>query len=400
VSIDLNLGFIALLDCAPLAVAKELGYFAQEGLNVSLRREVSWATIRDKVAAGVFEGAHMLGPMPIAAAFAAEPAEIIAPMALNAHGAAVAVSIDLARSMRERDPESMNAQPISAVALARVIRQRQAKDMAPLTFAVVYPYSAHNYMLRYWLAAAGIDPDRDLRIIVAPPTAMVPRLVAGEVDGFCVGAPWATMAERQGLVEIVLDAHAFWPGGPDKVFGVSRAWAEREPRALQATLRALLCASIWADAEENATELAALLARDEHVDAPAELILRALGHGGQRIRFARGAAAFPWRSHAAWFLSQMLRWGQIEETVDCERGAGVYRPDLFRAAAADLGYSTPMTDSKIEGAHPHAWTLAGSAGAIAMSADMFLDGEAFSPDSLHDYAAGFDISRLAPLNGA
>jgi ABC-type nitrate/sulfonate/bicarbonate transport system substrate-binding protein len=391
VTTQLNLGFIALVDCAPLAVAKELGFFADERLDVALKREVSWATIRDKVAAGVYEGAHMLGPMAIAAALAPEPADIIAPMALNAHGAAVAVSRDLARLMRELDPQSMAAQPVSAAALARAIAHRRSS----LTFAVVYPYSAHNYMLRYWLGAAGVDPDRDMRIVVAPPTAMVPRLAAGEIDGFCVGVPWAALAAAEGDVEIVLESRKFWPGGPDKVFGVNHAWAEREPQALQAVLRALLRASLWADAQENASELAALLARAEYVSAPADLILKALGAGDGRIRFARGATAFPWRSHAAWFLSQMLRWGQIETGADAARALDVYRPDLFRLAASALGYSTPVVDAKTEGAHAGGWRLEGALGAIEMGADMLFDGECFAPDSLRDYAAGFRVSRLS-----
>ena len=225
----LDLGFIALTDAAPLIVAKTHGLFADEGLDVRLHREVSWATIRDKVAAGVFQGAHMLAPMAIATnlGVGSERAQMVVPMSLNAHGAGIGVSAALADEMAQADP----AAPLSATALARAVAERRKGGKPAISFAVVFPYSMHNYMLRFWAAGAGVDPDDDIRIVVAPPTAIAARLKSGEIDGFCVGAPWGALCEAESGAKIALHAADFWPGGPDKVLGVSGAWADREPDA-------------------------------------------------------------------------------------------------------------------------------------------------------------------------
>lgn len=339
---DLKLGFIPLTDCAPLVVAKSLGFFAEEGLDVSLSREASWATIRDKVAVGALDGAHMLAPMALAAAAGASGGltldvgpSLIAPMALNRNGSAITVSKGLAQAMRAADPQAMAEQPLSARALAKVIAERAGQGASPLTFAVVFPYSMHNYELRYWLAEAGIDPDRDVRLVVTPPPRMVEQMRAGDIDGFCVGAPWNAVAEHEGLGEIVITASAFWPGGPDKVFGVTEAWAHHYPDELRAALRALIRASAWADDASNRRDLVALLARREHVGVAPEVLARALA---DEIVFHREGAGLPRREHALWFLSQMVRWGQVAPDADLAAAAdAVYRPDMFRAAALSAG---------------------------------------------------------------
>ncbi len=380
---DLKLGFIPLTDCAPLVVAKSLGFFAEEGLDVSLSREASWATIRDKVAVGALDGAHMLAPMALAAAAGASGGltldvgpSLIAPMALNRNGSAITVSKSLADAMRAADPRAMTAQPVSATALAKVIAERAGQGAAPLTFAVVFPYSMHNYELRYWLAQAGIDPDKDVRLVVTPPPRMVEQMRAGEIDGFCVGAPWNAVAEREGLGEIVITASAFWPGGPDKVFGVTEAWAHHYPDELRAALRALIRASAWADDAENREDLIALLARPEHVGVSPEVLARALN---DEIVFHRDAAGVPRREHALWFLSQMVRWGQVSAGADLEAVAdAVYRPDMFRAAALSAG---PMLDP--------AQVFADAPGELAP----LFAGPAFDSESAGPYAAAFSIGR-------
>lgn len=326
---DLRLGFMPLTDCAPLVVASRLGFFADEGLEVSLSREASWATIRDKVAVGELDGAHMLAPMALAA-----PA-LIAPMALNQNGGAVTVSIPLARAMDEAGLGGGSGPTRSAEALAQVVADRARRGLPPLTFAVVFPQSMHNYVLRYWLARAGIDPDRDLRLVVTPPPRMVEQLRAGQIDGFCVGAPWNAVAMAEGLGEMVIATSAFWPGGPDKVLGVAQGWAGHYPDELRATLRALIRASAWADDGGNRDDLLALLARPEHVGVAPERLARALDG---EIVFHRGGAGLPRREHALWLLSQMRRWGHGPDDGDMESVADrVYRPDLFHAAALSAG---------------------------------------------------------------
>ncbi len=388
----LDLGFIALTDAAPLIVAKTHGLFAKEGLDVRLHREVSWATIRDKVAAGVFQGAHMLAPMAIATnlGVGSEAAQVVVPMSLNAHGAGIGVSATLAEEMAQAVPGA----PLSAKALAGAVAERRKTGKPAISFAVVYPYSMHNYMLRFWAAEAGVDPDDDIRLVVAPPTAIAARLKSGEIDGFCVGAPWGALCEAESGAKVALHAADFWPGGPDKVLGVSGAWADREPAQMLALMRAVMRGARWADDAANAKDLAAVLAQPEWLSASEGLIAQRLApNAPQSLRFAKHAALYPWRSHSAWIASQMIRWGQAPADMDMGAAVACYRPDLFRAAAADAGLNAPVADSKIEGAHDTAWSLDGRVSPIEMTADRLLGGAEFEPGRIREYAASFEISR-------
>ncbi|WP_223395361.1 CmpA/NrtA family ABC transporter substrate-binding protein [Caulobacter segnis] len=374
---DLRLGFIPLTDCAPLAVAQALGFFEEEGLSVTLEREASWATIRDKVAVGALDGAHMLAPMALAATAGGE-GEILAPLALNQNGSAVTVSIALAEEIGAIALKDFSGPPVTAAALAKVVAARRARGEGPLTFAVVFPYSMHNYLLRYWLAQGGVDPDRDVRIVVIPPPRMVERMRAGEVDGFCVGAPWNAVADAEGVGRILVAASQFWPGGPDKVLGVPAALARQRPDELRACLRAVMRGAAWADAPENREALVELLARPDRVGAPPAAIVRALGG---EIVFHRDAAGLPRREHGLWFLSQMTRWGQIGAEHDLQALVDrVYRPDLYRDAALSLG---PILEPAL--------AFADAAGPV--EARLF-DGRAFDPKAVRDYAAGFAIGRM------
>lgn len=402
----IRLGFIALNDAAPLIVAREHGFFEGEGLDVELSREASWANIRDKVAVRALDGAHMLAPMALAASMGVggERTPMTVPLSLNLNGSAVTVSRGLAAAMRAVDPEGMAERPRTARPLARLVQARKACGDRPLTFAVVFPYSMHAYELRYWLAAGGVDPDRDIRLVVVPPPRMAERLKAGDIDGFCVTAPWNALSVSEGVGEIIVYATDIWRLGPDKVFGVTRAWGETHPEPLQALVRALLKAAAWCDAPAHRGELAALLARPAYVDAPEEVVRQSLvqspaytleqeGPSSQDyLVYHRYAASYPWRSHALWFLSQMLRWGQIGPEIDLRRVADdVYRPDLFRQAAQSLGEPAPREDLKVEGAHAEPWTLDG---VIPMAADRFMDGRVFDPADPAAYAQGFEVTRL------
>ena len=232
---------------------------------------------------------------------------------------------------------------------------------------------------------------------------MVGLLRSGEIDGFCVTAPWNALAVSEGIGEILVYASELWRAGPDKVFGVTRAWGDENPEALRALVRALLKGAAWADAPDNRAALADILARPHYVDAPAAVVAQSLlgspdysaASPGSPSRdyliYHRYAASFPWRSHALWFLSQMLRWGQIGPEIDLAAVAqAVYRPDLFRQAAADLGEPAPSIDAKVEGAHAEDWTQDG----IPMAPDLFMDGRVFDPAKASDYAANFAIKRL------
>lgn len=374
---DLRLGFIPLTDCAPLAVAKVMGFFAEEGLEVELSREASWATVRDKVAVGALDGAHMLAPMALAATEAGE-GDMIAPLALNRNGSAVTVSSALAEAMRAADSEALSGPLVTASPLARVVAERRERGLPPLTFAVVFTASMHNYLLRYWLAQGGVDPDRDVRIVVIPPPRMVEQMRAGAVDGFCVGAPWNAVAEAEGVGRILIAASAFWPSGPDKVLGVAAGFARSRPDDLKACLRAVMRAAAWADAPENHAGLVELLARPEWVGAAPGAIARALRG---EIVFHRDGAGLPRLEHGLWFMSQMARWGHVSPAADLEGCVrAVFRPDLYRAAALSLG---PVLDP----------VLAFEDAATGVEARLF-DHRPFDPTAPLAYASSFEISRL------
>lgn len=375
---DLRLGFIPLTDCAPLAVARALGFFEEEGLEVELVREASWATIRDKVAVGALDGAHMLAPMALAAtAEAGRGGGILAPLALNRNGSAITVSAALAAALGGPGSAGPPGAPATASGLARLVARRREAGEAPLTFAMVFPYSMHNYLLRYWLAQGGIDPDRDVRLVVIPPPRMVERMGAGEIDGFCVGAPWNAVAEAEGVGRILIAASQFWPDGPDKVLGVTARLARERPDDLRAALRAVIRGAAWADDPGNREALIALLAAPDLVGAPAAAIARALE---REIVFHRNAAGLPRREHALWFLSQMTRWGQIGAEHDLRALADrVYRPDLYRQAALSLG-GTLGSGLALDAGDP-------------AEARLF-DGRPFDPEAARAYAASFPISRV------
>jgi NitT/TauT family transport system ATP-binding protein/nitrate/nitrite transport system substrate-binding protein len=324
----LRLGFIALNDAAAMIVAHARGYFTAEGLEVSLSREVSWATMRDKIKVGALDGAHMLAPTALAITLGAsggEPTPVLAPFALNLNGPAITLSSRLA---------AVVGPGASADGLARLIARRRAEGASPLTLAVVFPFSAHNYLLRDWLARAGVDPDQDVRLTVAPPSRMTELLVGGVVEGFCVTEPWDTAAVAAGAGHIAVRGSQFWPRTPDKVFTVTEAWAGANPEALQALLRALLGAAAWADAAENRPVLAELLAETGYVGADRAVIEASLA---DMVFHADGASA-PAPVHAAWLATQMMRWGHIPADVDIAAlAARVYRPDLHAQAAAALG---------------------------------------------------------------
>ena len=353
------LGFMPLLDCASLVVAAERGFAAEEGLEPALVRETSWANIRDRVVIGHFDAAHMLGPMTVASTLGIGHVRVpvIAPFALGLGGNAITVSLRLWEQMTQ-EGATVGATPgVHATALERIVLRRSE----PLTFAMVYPFSCHNYELRYWLAAGRIDPDKDVRLVVIPPPFLVDALRAGQIDGFCVGEPWNSVAVQAGVGTIVVPTTAIWPSSPEKVLGCRLEWAQRHPKQLAALMRAIYRASRWCDQPENHAELAKLLAQPRYVGAPADLLQQALGSrltlttntpAVQLEDFftpSRHNATFPWVSHALWFYEQMLRWKQIEFAPNQVAAVrATYRPDLYRAALASISEDIPADDTKIE----------------------------------------------------
>ena len=397
-------GFIPLLDCAPLVIAREQGFDRQFGFSLQLHREVSWANIRDKLDVGVFDCAHMLAPMPIAATLglgrAAEP--VIAPMSLSLNGNAITVSLPLYKEMKAADAGATAQGGMAAAkAVAKVVQMRAATGREPLTLGMVYPFSCHNYDLRFWLASAEIDPDNDVNLIVVPPPLLAESLKAGRVDGFCVGQPWNSVAVEQGSGVIVATKNEMWPMSPEKVLGVRETWAADNAALLSDVMRAIVAAGQWLDEPENRRVAASILAQPQYVGVPEETLLKPLtGHlkrgGGEpsiadpdAVVFHRHAANFPWRSHAVWIITQMIRWGQVREPFDIlALATRVYRPDLYRAALASSGIAIPESDYKPEGEESD-----------------FFGGETFDPQAAIGHlralpirTAGTDLEAFADLN--
>jgi nitrate/nitrite transport system substrate-binding protein len=405
----LRIGITPLTDAAPIVIALEHGFFARQGLEVELSREPSWANIRDKLAAGALDAAHALAPMPIAATLGVGPIQqpTITALSLGLGGNAITVSSELRRALDAADPGATGEPARCGSALVRVVELRRARGLPPLRFASVFPVSMHAYELRYWLASWGLVPERDVRLLVVPPPRMVAELEAGTIDGFCVGEPWGTLAVQRGSGALLLTKHDVWSHAPEKVLAVSLDWAERHPGTHRAMLRALLEAARWCDDPDNRRELAHRLVSGGYVDVPERALLPALlgrlataRSGPERVlpdfySFHRFASGFPWRSHAAWIITQMLRWGQIEKALDVRAAAAsVYRSDLHREAAEDLGLDCPADDEKIEGAHARRWTTPSSRTGIAMAPDRFLDDRPFDPSEPCEYIAGFGVSEL------
>ena len=350
-------GFMPLTDSLLLVMAHEKGFATAEGVDLTLIRETSWANIRDRIAVGHFDVAHMLAPMPIAASLGLTPisAPVIAPFALGLGGNAVTVSMALWRRMKAANaPDDLSPAPVGA-ALAQVVGSTEQK----LRFAVVHQHSGHNYELRYWLAASGIDPDRQIEIVALPPPLMADALAAGRIDGYCVGEPWNSVGVARGAGRIATVKAAILPLSPDKVLGATAGWADRNPHALGALLRALYAAAQWCGAPENHEEAARLLAQPGYLNVPATEIGRALSGqlkvGDETIvpveDFfvpATHHATFPATSYAMWFYTQMVRWGDVAHTApNADRARTSFRADLYRSALGALVTDLPADDAPL-----------------------------------------------------
>ena len=399
---QINAGFMPLFDSAVLVAAREVGFAEREGLDLRLSRETSWANIRDRIAIGHFEAAHMLGPMPLACNLGLTPlaSDTIVPFSLGLGGNCVTVSNAVWSGMAEHGAVADLDPMRNGVALGRLIRLRAASGGSPLRFAVTHPHSGHNYELRYWLAGCGVDPSSDIEIVIVPPPFMADALAAGRIDGYCVGEPWNSVSVVAGRGHIATVKAAIWRNSPEKVLGVRQAWANEQPEALSALLRALHRAARWCQDPANHGELTAMMAQPAFLGQSAEIQMRALtgtldvGAGVRRkvedffLPFDK-AANFPWKSHALWFYSQMVRWGDVRHTpANTAVALACYRPDLYRAALKPLGVALPGANSKVEGALTAATPVGSTGASLVLGPDGFFDGRIFDPDDLDAYIEG------------
>lgn len=401
-------GFLPLMDSAILVIAREKGFAAQEGIALSLVRETSWASIRDRIAVGHFDVAHMLAPMPIAANLGLTPMrlELVAPLALGLGGNAVSVSNALWRAMEEAGATGPEAPAAVGAALRRVIGKRRSEGAERLRFGVVHPHSGHNFELCYWLAACGIQPGRDVEIAIVPPPLTADAIASGRIDGFCVGEPWNSVAVAAGHARIATVKAAIWKSSPEKVLGVRAEWAQAHEDTLARLLRALYRAAEWCGEAENRGELAAILSGAAYLDLPARHVLGALEGrletGGSIHRVddfflpVQKAATFPWQSHALWFYSQMVRWRQVAHSAEnAERARRTFRPDIYRAALGPLGVTLPSANMKVEGALTGPTPVGSASGRLILGPDGFFDGAVFDPAELDAYIAAQSRSHSA-----
>lgn len=406
----LTFGIIPLTDCAPIVVAKEKGFFKKHGLDVTVSKEASWANIRDKVSLGELDGAHMLAGMPIAATLGvgATQKDTVTAFSMDLNGNGITVSNELYDRMMAADPESMKSpRPTSAKALKKVIDEDKKAGKEPMTFAMVFPVSTHNYEIRYWMASAGIDPDNDIRLVVIPPPQMVANLKANNIVGYCVGEPWNQRAVEMGIGKSIITNYEIWNNNPEKVFGVTKEWADKNPGSHKAAVKALIEAAQWMDKPENRKEVVQIISAKSYVNAPTSVVDNSMTGTWTYDKkegpvsmpdfnvFHRYAANFPWHSHAIWFLTQMVRWGQIDKAIDLKKTAeSVYLPDLYREAAKELGISAPTTNMKTEGTHAKPWTLKEATKPIAMGPDIFFDGLSFDPAKPVEYLKKFPMHHM------
>ncbi|MEQ8481933.1 MAG: CmpA/NrtA family ABC transporter substrate-binding protein [Hoeflea sp.] len=395
---ELSAGFLPLTDSAILIAAREKGFAGAEGIDLNLVRETSWANVRDKLAVGQFEIAHALAPMPIASNLGLTPFDtrFIAPMALGLGGNAITVSNRLLAAMQASQNFTMMNARLAGEALAQAVRVRRDEGGNRLHFAVVHPFSGHNFELRYWLAASGVAPDLDIEIVILPPSLMADALVSGQVDGYCVGEPWNSVGVDKGAGNIVATKSSIWASSPEKVLAVRESWAADNSNTLQALLRALYRSAEWCGQAGNHCELAKILAAPTYLGQRADLILPALdgslvaseGAGSVSDFFqphAR-AATFPWQSHALWFYSQMVRWGYVEHSAaNAEIARRSYRPDIYRTALSGMKVPVPTANSKVEGALNETVPVGAAPQPLYLGPDGFFDGAIFDPDRLDAY---------------
>ncbi|MEO0693134.1 MAG: CmpA/NrtA family ABC transporter substrate-binding protein [Pseudomonadota bacterium] len=365
---ELTFGFIKLTDMAPLAVAYEQGYFLDEGLFVTLEAQANWKVLLDGVIDGQLDGAHMLAGQPLAATIGyGTEAHIITPFSMDLNGNGITVSNEVWDMMRPHIPSMDDGRPqhpISAEALVPVVEAFQAKG-EPFNMGMVFPVSTHNYELRYWLAAGGLNPgfygsdsvtgqiNADVFLSVTPPPQMPATLEAGTIHGYCVGEPWNQQAVFKGIGVPVITDYQIWKNNPEKVFGITAEFAEEFPNTTLAVTKALIRAAIWLDENENANRMEAveILSRPEYVGADQEVIAASMTGTFEFEKgdvrdipdfnvFFRYNATYPFYSDAIWYLTQMRRWGQIEEAKSdewyFEMAEKVYRPDIYLEAARML----------------------------------------------------------------
>jgi NitT/TauT family transport system ATP-binding protein len=383
----LRIGFIPLADATALLIAVDKGFAAEEGLDIELVREVSWSNVRDKLNIGLFDAAHLIAPVAIASSLGLGHVKvpIVTPFGLGVNGNAITVSPALYASIADAAGGNIADPMVTARALARIVAERKAKGEPPLTFGMTFPFSTHNYHLRFWMAAGGVDPDEDVRLVVLPPPYMVESLANRQVDAFCVGAPWNSVAVDLGVGFILHMVSEILSRAAEKLLAVRASWATEHPDTVRRLVRAHGRAAAFVEDPANRDEAAALLAAPNRIGSTAEVIRRTLDGrlkiapdgtirtSDRYLLVGRNGAGRPDPAQAAWLYAQMVRWGQAPMSDDLLAAAkAVFRPDLYDAALPGEAHGGPGEP-------------ADGIGAFA--------GPAFDPDDVAGHLAAWPIKR-------
>ncbi len=392
----LKIGFIALTDCAPLVIAKEKGFFEKYGLDVHVAKEGGgWPGIQQKVISGEYDFSHALAGMPIAATLGINgDADLVALLSLDYNGNGITFGNNIIDEMKKHGMDEKK-RPLGSEALKKYIDAKHASEgdkYQPLNFGMVHPVSTHNYELRYWMASSGIEPDRDATIKPFPPPTMPSNLIAGNIEGYCVGEPWNERIVLKKKGSALVTNYDIWNNNPEKVLQARADFVKNNPETTKAVMKAVIEAQMWLDASwENRKEAAKILSKPNYVKAPVNVLEKSMTGTFQYIKgqdsepnpmfnvFANYYAAYPFYSHGMWFITQMYRWGQLDKPVDMKAVIEkTYRPDLFEVAAKEVGYSLPPSAWKKDGVDEH---------------NMFMDGKVWDPNKAVDYIFSFEVTN-------
>jgi nitrate/nitrite transport system substrate-binding protein len=372
---DLKFGMIALTDCSPIVIAHEKGFFKKYGINSTVAKQASWAAVRDALSNGDIQGTHMLTGMPIASTMGllgSPKKPMVIPWMMNRNGQSISLKAELKGKVGA-----------DAKALKPLVMEAKAKG-TPMTFAMTFPPGTHAMWMRYWLASGGINPDKDVALIVVPPAQMVANMKVGKMDGFCVGEPWNARIIADGVGYTALNTQDIWKDHPEKVCAFLGEFADKNPKTVKAVLKALNEASVWLDDLKNRPEQAEIVSRATYINCPKELILgRMLGDydfgDGRKKKdpnymiFSSRNCNYPQPKFAVWWLTQFRRWGFVPSAPDYKGvAAQVMRGDLYEEAMKEIGYKH---------------------GGKSDAPETIL-GKVFDPKEPEKYATSFDVNSL------
>jgi nitrate/nitrite transport system substrate-binding protein len=393
-----TIGFIALTDCAPIVIAKEKGFFKKEGLKVKLVKEgAGWPGIQQKVINGQYDFSHALAGMPIAATLGLMGhANLVALLSLDFNGNAITFGNKLVKDMVKFGLDKYK-RPVGSQPLKKYItylEKKEGSNYKPLVFGMVGPFSTHNYEIRYWMGTSGIDPDNDTKLKPFPPPTMPQNLIAGNIQGYCVGEPWNERIVKARKGSALVTNYDIWNNNPEKVLQARADFVKKYPKTTKAVMKAIIKAQMWLDESwEHRKEAAKILSKKQYVYAPVKVLEKSMtgtfqyvaGHKSEPNPmfnvFANYYAAYPFYSHGMWFITQMYRWGQLKKPVNMKKVIeSVYKPKLFAEVAKEVGYKLPASPWKVDGIDKY---------------NKFMDGKVFDPNKAVEYIYSFKVKHPA-----